>query len=345
VLRLMTGTDVDTLSSAASATASLAGGLLQAYIGGGGITVGDDIVGLRVRYDGTTLEVHKNATTDKVEGGVPDKTYWARFANVTARQMLKDKFGDDITDSSFYLTSTLPTHHVIADMVGRGMCPGLDPDKVTIGTFDYLIDALSWLDGIKMGDALNQLRDYEPTLTWQVYGDSANFDAWPTDPRYVISSRDGGVSHPGDDGASLADRVYVSWIDRRGRQRTTKVTDPSIPVKQEAEPIDLGEVSGSEANAQRVGEKALELHNDPPKAGTAVIRRPVEDLLTGCIVQPWEIMPGFKVVEQETGDEFRLYETDYDHDSRAAVLTLGEPVRPIETVIARLERKQRRRHR
>lgn len=327
--RLLTGTDAASLTPADARDANTAAGTLTAYIGSG-ITLGDDVIEYRAN--------RKPASGTET---VADKSRWFRVWNLIARQVLKDKHGDNITTG--YTANTVTADEAIRDMVGRGMCPDLDPGKVTIETFDYAIDALSWLDGIKMGDALEELRTLEPKLTWQVYGDEANFGTWPTDPRYVISQRDGGVSHPGEDSASLADRIYVSWTDRRGRQRTTKVTDPSIPVKQEAEPITLPEGVGSEANAQRAGEKALELYNNPPKAGTAVVRRPILDLWTGVVVQPWEIMPGCLVLEQETGDEFRLTEVEYSDDDCAAVLTLGEPVRPLEAVIARLERKQRRR--
>ena len=44
----------------------------------------------------------------------------------------------------------------------------------------------------------------------------------------------------------------MEWVDRRGRQQRTKVTDPSVPVAQEADPIALPEGTGTTANAQRV---------------------------------------------------------------------------------------------
>lgn len=344
-VRILAGTTVDTLASADFDTASTGGGTLSATVGGGGIGSGEDVAALRVKWTGATLDVEKNGASNKIEGGVPDKTFWVRFWDVIVRQVLKDKHGDDITSSARYTgagANTVTADEVIEDMLGRGMCPGLDMDKVTVGSFGYKIDALSWLDGIKMGDALNELLLFEPTLTWQVYGDTANFDAWPSEPRYVVSARDGGVTHPGEE-VSLADRVFVEWTDRRGRQQRTKVHDPDIPVKMEADPISLPEGVGSEANATRAGEKALAMHNDPPRAGTAVVRRPILDRWSGAMVLPHELMPGCLVLEQETGHEFRCVETEYVDDDQACVLTLGEPRRSLEQVIARLERKQRRR--
>lgn len=344
-VRALAGTSVDTLTSAASDTASTSGGVLLAHVGGGGIGANEDVAALRVKWNGGTLDVEKSGASNKIVGGVPDKSFWVRFWDVRIRQVLKNKYGDDLTGSSHYTGTnggSVRAHEVIADMLGRGMCPGLDKDKVTVEAFSYDIDALAWLDGIKMGDALNELLLFEPTLTWQVYGDTAHFGAWPSEPRYVVSAQDGGVTHPGEE-VSLADRVYVEWTDRRRRQQRTKVTDPDIPVKMEADPISLPEGVGSEANALKAGQVALSLHNDPPRAGTAVVRRPILDRWSGCVVLPHEIMPGCLVLEQETGHEFRLVETDYSDDDQACVLTLGEPRKSLEQVIARLERKQRRR--
>lgn len=343
-IAIRTGTTVDTLLAAASDTATTGGGTLTAYIGGGGIGANEDVAGLRVRWTGATLDVEKSGGSNKIVGGVPDKSYWVRFWDVIVRQVLKDKYGDDLTASSHYTgagANTVTADEVIADMLGRGMCPGLDMDKVTVDSFTYAIDALSWLDGIKMGDALNELLVFEPDLTWQVYGDEARFVSWPSTPRYVISDRDGGVTMPGEE-ISLADRIYVEWTDRRGRQQGTPVIDPSVAVKQEADPISLPEGTGTTANAERAGTVALALHNDPPRAGTAVVRRPILDRHTGAMVLPHEILPGFLVVHQETGHEYRLTETEYVDDDQAAVLTMGEPRRSVEQVIARLERKARR---
>lgn len=345
VLRAMSGTDLDSLASAADTTATTTGGTLAAYVGGGGIAEGDDAVALRARWVGPTLDVVKNAVTDKIEGGVPDKTYWVRFWDVIVRQVLKDVEGNDIVDGDVYSgteANTVTVQRVIRDMIGRGMCPDLDVEKVTIGqSFEYAIDALSWLDGIKMGDALNELLIFEPQLTWQVYGDEATFDAWPEEPRYVFDARDD-ASFPGEE-ISLADRVFVEWRDRRGREQRTKVTDPEVPVKMEAEPITLPDGVGSEANAQRAGEVALSLRNNPPRAGTVVVRRRLLDRWTGTMVLPHDVMPGCLVVERETGHEFRLVETEYVDRDGAVALTLGEPRRTLEQVMARLERKQKRR--
>ena len=312
---------------------------------------------LRATLDGNIDGSDKVAALGVVRQGssvTATKTHWMRFSDVVVRQVLKDKFGANITTG--YTDNTVKASEVITDMIGRGMFPGVDPTKVTIANTSYDIDNLSWFDGITMGDALQELTTFERDLYWTAYGDSFTAGLWDeADPRHIFSKDDGGITHPGEE-RTLCNRVAVSWTDRKGKEHTTIVTanvpelggDPAAVdfdgIIRDAEDVTLNPGTGSEGNANRAGAEALRLTNHPPKAGTAVIRRPVMDLWAGRLVLPHELMPGCVVVEQETGDLFRLTEVDYSDDDGAATCTLGTPVRTIAQRLARLRRKQRRRH-
>ena len=343
VQRIMTGPTVAALTSAAARTASTTAGAIAATVGAG-IGADSDIIALRAIRAGADV----TATKD----------HWFRFWRVIVRQLLKDRHGADITAPSFYEGNRVLASWVIEDMIGRGMCPGLDPAKVTIQETGYLIDSLSWLDGITMGDALAELKVLEPDMWWTVYGDTGQFGLWDDEnPRYVVSDRDGGIVLPGPD-ITRCNRVVVEWVDRRGRQQTTVVLAADAPAGErgvrsevlaglayvrDTDPVQLPEGTGTQANAERAGAQILAYRNDPPRAGTAVIRRPILDLWAGAMVYPHEHMPACAVLHQETGVTYRLTEVEYVDGDAASAWTLGEPVVDEAQRLARLERKAKRR--
>lgn len=329
--QLWVGPDSDNMARVDVAPVTTSASTLSRGFDTGQIRAQDDTVMLRIVRTG----VARTAADED----------WFRFTNPILMQRRKNPDGTSVQ------TGYGPTHNyvtasdVIADMVGDGMFPGADPAKVTIAEFDYQIDTLAWLDGITMGDALEQLRSFHPDLWWRAEGDRFTAGVWDDEnPRYSITKRDGGITLPGQE-ITLCNRVLVSWKDKRGKDRVTEVTAvvPGLDYTRDADPVTLPEGAGSEANALRAGQKALTMTNRPPKAGTAVIRRPVRDNYLGCDVSPHEVLPGHTVLEQETGDTYRLTEVEYVDDDGAASLTLGEPRLTQEQFMARLARRQRRR--
>lgn len=338
VLRLRTGTgsttDVDTTTASTSSTR-----LLSSTTGGGTeIAVGDNVVALRA--DRSTSSI---AATDD---------HWFRFSDITIWQQTVD-----INGNYYDAGTTLHAREVIADMIGRGMAPGADPAKATIETVDnYAIDVLNWLDGTTMGDALADLLVFEPNLYWMLQGDTFTSGYWDeSNPRYVISKADGGITHPGKE-MTLCNRILVTWTDNRGRDRSTIVT-ASVPelggapgdagaTTRDADAVTLPDGFGSDANAQQAGEQILAFVNEPSRDGTAVVTSRILDLWQGCLVLPHEIMPGCVVLEQETGDSFKLTEVEYSDDDGAATLTLGEPAWSVDQAFANLVSvpSRRRRH-
>ncbi|QLQ11190.1 MAG: hypothetical protein HZY75_13405 [Nocardioidaceae bacterium] len=70
-----------------------------------------------------------------------------------------------------------------------------------------------------------------------------------------------------------------------------------------------------------------------------MIRRKIRNLQTGDRLNPWEIRPGVSIVRRSTGDVIRLAEVTYDHDARAASLTLGSPPLNSRQLIERLAKR------
>lgn len=343
-VRMLAGTNLGDLAvlrdRAASTTAAQEGVALDNIL-----PTGRTIVALRL--DRNTSSV--TATDD----------HWVEFWDVVAAQTLLDLNGSRVL--SGYNDGAVYAHEVVTDMLGRGMFPGVDVSRVSIASTSFGIDTLDWLDdGVTLGDALTQLLVFEPDIYWMASGSAFTLGKWDhVNPRYAISKRDGGITLPGQE-LTLCNRVLVTWTDQKGRDRSLRVVTTDAPVGAEgsngirlanlnagldftrdAETISLPDGFGSESNAQRVGEKALELANDPPRAGTAVVRTHIFDHWRGHDVMPHELEPGCVVLEQETGHTYRLTQVDYSDADGAAQLTLGEPVRTTEQIVARLRRRRR----
>ena len=95
---------------------------------------------------------------------------------------------------------------------------------------------------------------------------------------------------------------------------------------------------GSEANATQRGTQVLLDKINPPRAARAVVARPILDRLTGCMVLPHELEPGWPVLVRERGHTIRCTQVDYDDDTVAAGLTLGTPPLTEDQRAARLAR-------
>lgn len=332
--QLWAGTDLDNLSRVDTSPVFTSWSTLSSgYTDGGEIRPFADTVMLRIIRTGGA----RTATDDD----------WFRFANPIVRQRLKNPDGTHVQTGYGTDRNYVHAHEVIADMIGDGMAPGIAPSRVSISDFGkfHRIDALAWLDGVTMSEALDQLRIFHVDMWWRAEGNAFTCDVWDeANPRYVLTEQHGGITLPGES-VTLCNRVLVSWKDKRGKDRTTVVTAnvPGLNYTRDAEPITLPEGLGSEGNANRAGDRALVLTNRPPRAGTAVLRTPIWDDFLGCAVWPHEVLPGYTLLERRTGDVFRLTEVEYVDDDCAATLTLGRPRATLEEYTAQLARRQRRR--
>lgn len=326
-MQIRVGTDAAALGMGATSAFTTATTVLTATRGSG-IGVNDNLVSFRV-----------NRNTSAITAA---DTHWAQMWDPYVLQARKNPDG---TDQGAYTVNTVYAHEVIADMLGRGMFPGVSPAKVTLPTTTFAISSLTFWDGVTMADALQALTVFEPDLFWKAAGDTFTAGLWDdTTPRYVVGSEHGGIDSPGEE-VTLCNRVSVDWTDAKGKARTTVVTTTveGLTYTRDAEPVSLPEGLGSNSNAQRAGEIALAVTNKRPRAGTAIVREPIRDLLTGMDVMPWEIEPGYGVLERESGEILRLTEVEYSDDDGAATLTLNRPIRTIEQRLAQLARRNRRR--
>lgn len=292
---------------------------------------------------------------------VADDTTWAFFYELAVLMRRVDRDGNLLTGAAGMLDSTyVAANWVVEDLIGR-MLTFCDPLTAENEAASIQIDQLAYHDGTTAAQVLEDLMLHDSTLYWGIGETLPNglhrfwMRSWPDSPlgtpavtgyRYEISTRDN-YSAPGGD-SDLCNRIAVFWTDEKGIQQTTVRTSSvddlggapgdSGARTRDADPITLPEGRGSLANAERIGDAVLASKAAPPKAGTAVVSRPILDHDTGNTVMPWEIEPGYNVMVRETGDVLRLTEFEYVDDDVAATLTLGEPVLTIEQRIARLSR-------
>ena len=328
VMRLQTALGSDAPSSRDTRAAAVSAARLLAARGGSNlIPAGHDVAFLAVTRETSTV-----TATD---------SHWFRFYSYAARQVIKDVNGADLAGST-YANPSIYAHEVIADLVGRGLIPDVDASSVSIASTSYPIDNLDFIEGATPAAVLDALLLFEPDLWWRYSAPSFEtglFDE--TNPRYVLAPSHGGIEQPGEEGSTLCTRVQVNWTDDHGENRTTYVGT----VGRDAEPVSLPPGLGSPANAVQYGNAILAAASKPPKAGTAVLRKPVQDLWAGCFVQPWEVEPGHCVVEQSTGDVFRLDRFEWDAPNGSARVTFGTPRRTPEQVLAQIDKQLRRKAR
>lgn len=316
-----------------------AGTLINIYVGAGIIPVGTTGLALElVRTGGAT--------------NVADDDHWSHYHLVKVLGRRRTQTGELVaTDPSgpggMIRNTHVLTHEVVADVVGR-MLNQVDRAGASIdATSTVAIDQLAYRQPTTASNVFDDLMAQEPDFLWEILesngrGHRFAWRRWSTTARYEVPVRD--WSARGGD-VALANRLTVSWTeataagnDQPTPRSITVVADvPRLGSRiVHAEPVTLPPGRGSLANAQRIGAELLAARADPPMAGTAVVRRPIVDRLTGRLVPPWRIEPGHLVRLRETGDVLRLTEMTYDDDAGTATLTLGEPSLTDDQRIARL---------
>lgn len=311
-------------------------------------------IGVSLGTGATKVLAQLNRTGTATKVG--DDTTWTNFTGVSVLGRRMDRNGVLLTTAAAHNNTALSVRasDVVEDLLGR-LLTFCDPGTAQVDATTFAITQLAWPDGVKAADVLTSLSVFEAGYLWEILESNDagkhrfNYRAWPTTSRYEISVRDGWQQRGSD--VDLCNRILVSWNDPTGATQVTAVTAASLglagiglPVDalgtriKDADPITLPDGYGSLANAQRIGGQILADKINPPKSGTAVVRRPIRDTLLGLDVQPWEIEPGHLVRVRETGDDLRLTQLDYDDDTCSAALTLGAPVLTDDQRLARLDR-------
>jgi hypothetical protein len=199
---------------------------------------------------------------------------------------------------------------VVEDLLGR-LLTFCDPGTAQVDVTTFAIDQLSWPDGVKAADVLGGSSSlFEPDFLWEILEtlDNGkhrfNYRAWPTTPRYVVSVRDGWQQRGSD--VDLCNRILVTWTDAAGKTVPVPVTAASLglagiglPVDalgtrvKDADPVTFLTVWGPRRTPPGSVARSSPTRSTHPVAGTVVVRRPILDLLTGGMVMPWEIEPGY----------------------------------------------------
>lgn len=311
-------------------------------------TIGRNQFDLEAYYSGAGT----SPTTDR---------YWASFVNIVIRSLLYDQSGGNQGNASDYVEADWVVEHLL----GGGWLPQFDGAGASIDrTAAQQIDQMAYPDGISAREVLEDLMALEPALYWttgpDITGNGYQFfwQTWPTTVRYEATLEDGG-DFPTTT-TELYNEVLVRWNDRRGRSRSTTRTG-TCPILDAAgitrkAVVDVSNELGSISNAQRIGDNFLASHKYPPNAGTLNISRPIRDLSTGRMVDPFEIEPAELVrvrgvesypdsLNASSSDGqtvFRIWANQYTADVNTATLELDTYPRTTAQALARLQRRRER---
>jgi len=308
-------------------------------------TNGDDTVTLRA--------LRQTAGTTGAE------THWFQFSNIVVRARLKAADGTDITTG--YGLDYVVVPDVVKDLLGRVLDQYDGTNAVVATGTGNAVDQLAYPDGVTPAQVLDDMMALDPAMYWYAGPSdpatglySFTWKAWPTTVRYEVSLDDGG-SFP-ISAQELYNKVAVRWTKQNGRVRSVTRTG-AVPILDDAEPpvtrqaiIDVGDEVGSAANATLIGDNFLADHKYPANAGSLTISRPIRDLTTGAMVEPFEIEPGelirvrgvesypdaLNASSNDGQTVFRIWSMEYDSDSNSASLELDTYSRTTANAIARL---------
>ena len=227
---------------------------------------------------------------------------WAQTWNirVLGRRMLKT---GALVSGSAGMVSTIRvrSHQVVEDLLGR-LLPQFDGTNARVDTTTTDIDQLSYPDGVSPAEVLEDLMKFDPAYYWTAGPSneaglySFEYKPWPTAARYEATVADG-FDSPAPSFEQY-NRVNVRWRDSRGQIKSTIRTQTIAELDEATPPVvreyllDLGDDSGSAANAIIAGDQFLAEHRYPPSGGSLTVARKIIDLVDGRSIDPWQIQPG-----------------------------------------------------
>jgi hypothetical protein len=319
---------------------------------GGAIVTGDTVVTFRADH------ISGSANT------IPDELCYMEWDNwyIKAVRYLQD----GTTKTSGYSGSTITSDQVVADMLIRFL-PKYDAANASLSTGGYTIDQFANYDGNTPKKYLDDLMTLEPTFYWAAWESGSTglnrfeWSTWPTTVGYEASIKDG-FQAPAT-AADLYNAVRVRYKATSGTiknlQRTQTVTSLTNAGLTREAWLDLGDNIGSTNNATQAGDQWLAEHQYPQNAGTLTVASPIVDLVSGRMIQPWEIRPG-KLIRvrgvqanidslNPTGRDgvtvFRVKAVTYRTSSASAELELDSYSRSTERALADLVRNPKPRRR
>lgn len=227
---------------------------------------------------------------------------YSQMYHVVVRAALLNADGSALT-TSLYTVATVSPAEVVADLLGR-ILTKFDGANASINSSGVGIAQLAYPDPVTPAQILDDLAVFDPAYYWAAWETNPvtgryrfEYKPWPTTVRYEASADDG-FDSPGS-AVDLYNSVIVRWTDAQGRIRNTvrtsavqQLTDAGL-TRQAF--IDMSNELGTAVTAQRAGDNFLAEHAHPPNAGTLTVARPLLDNVTGRMVQPWEIVPGYLI--------------------------------------------------
>lgn len=276
-------------------------------------------------------------------------------APFVVRTLLHAKDGSEVTTG--YTVGHVLAHEVVADLLGR-VLPEFDGAGASIATNTAQINQMAYHDGVTAAQVLEDLMKIEPAYRWYATPDTTGngygfrWEPWPTSVRYEATLDDGG-SFPLT-AQNLYNKVVVKWQDSAGRERRRYETSvcPTLDnlgvVRQKV--IDLGTEVGSDSLAATAAYTFLAEHNVPSNSGSISIARPIRDVISGRMVEPWEIEAGELIrvrgvesypdsLNADSSDGqtvFRIFAVDYSSSDNTAKLELDTDPTDTAAVLAKL---------
>jgi hypothetical protein len=262
---------------------SISGTIFAVTVGAGGWPTAADVVSIRVQRD-----------TSSATG---DSSTWSQIYNLAIRAQLLNSDGTTNTNPASYAVDWFEPVVAVADLLGRFL-PRYDGANADLQGSGAFIDQLAYPDGVSPAEVLDDLMVFEPAYYWAAWETNwltgkyrFEFVPWPTTVRYEATTFDG-FNSPGS-AADLFNKVVVRYLSPDGEIRSVTRTQTVTGLTWDRTHfIDLSDETGSDANAQIVGDNFLAEHKYPPNAGTLSVARPILDNDTGRMVQPWELKPG-----------------------------------------------------
>jgi hypothetical protein len=308
--------------------------------------------------DTVSIAGYRNSGSGNATATAPT---WISFYSVVVRAALKDASGVDIT--SGYSLNTVTVTELVTDLLGRYL-PLYDGPNALINASATPIDQWAYPDGVTPAQALDDLALLEPGYYWAAWESGLTglyrfeYVPWPTSTiRYDATTFDGFES-PGS-ASELFNEVVVRWKDFKGRVRTTTRTQ-TVPELSDAGItrtgfLDLSDDAGSSTAATRAGDNFLLEHKYAPNAGTLTVSRPILDNTRGCMVMPWELVPGGLIrvqgvlprvdslnpADRDGYTVFRVVSVDFNGSNGTATLELDSFGWTMQRQVAGLYRMRR----
>lgn len=324
--------------------------------------------GTAAKVVGTDFPVGRNTLDLRIYWGggaavTGDDTNWGWFEAIVVRTMLVDKTGADITTG--YTNNYVLASEVVADLLGRVLTE-FDGPNATVAPTTINVDQLAYPEGVSAAQILEDLMVVEPAYRWYTTPDTTGngygfrWEQWPTTVRYEATLDDGGTFPLS--AQAVYNRCIVKWTPVGGgaprwtvRTRPCEILDNAGLVRTAV--VDLGSEVGSSQLAETAGDAFLADHNFPKNSGTLTVARPIRDVITGAMVQPWEIEAGelvrirgveaypdaFNANTNDGQGVFRIFAVDYNSEGNAATLALDSDPRETEDALVKLLNERSRR--